>query len=166
MVLDPSPPPFWGIPLRLFNKHSTRRSKERPIYTKRDLQKRPTKETLNNPGEIPLYFFDSTLAASAPMCQNRLYTSKETCKRDLQTNPTKETCKRDLQKRPANESYKRDLTWYLRDTAAPFRAARCLRRACSPPSGCAMTHSFFEVTHAHVCHDIACLPMGPQKWLI
>jgi len=109
MVLDPSPPPFWGIPLRLFNKHSTRRSKERPIYTKRDLQKRPTKETLNNPGEIPLYFFDSTLAASAPMCQNRLYTSKETCKRDLQTNPTKETCKetykRDLQQNPTKETW-------------------------------------------------------------
>jgi len=65
------------------------------VSYKRDLQKRPTKETYKR-DTFPL-----RVLYGPSVCL-----TTETYKRDLQKRPTKETYKRDLQKRPTKETYK------------------------------------------------------------
>jgi len=60
-------------------------------HVKRDLQKRPTKETYKRDLQYRSIKRKKYLVIAAQM-------SKETYKRDLQKRPTKETYKRDLQK--------------------------------------------------------------------
>jgi len=50
---------------------------KRPEYIKRDLRKRPAKETNILTDAIHIF-----------ICKRDLYTSKETCKRELQKRPT------------------------------------------------------------------------------
>jgi len=69
---------------------------EKETY-KRDLPKRPTKETAQ-----------STTNGRTTMWKKTSQKRSVFLKRDLQKRPTTETYKRDLQKRPTKKTYKRD----------------------------------------------------------
>ena len=109
---------------------------------KRDLQKKPTKETYKKVECV----WSARAAMYAKCIPKKIHPvrkgtrdsherpTKETYKRDLQKRPTKETYKGDLQKRPTKETHKRDLQKRLSTVSYKRDSQKC--PMCRIPVAC------------------------------